>query len=372
MTMTKSQKPIGLYLHIPFCKGKCPYCDFYSVAPQKGVTDSYVAALCRKLDEENRIYDTVYFGGGTPSLLGAENVALILSHTKRTPDCEVTLECNPSDTGGINSVFDFEKAAKGGINRISLGLQSADDTERKALGRRGGCDDVARAIAKAKAAGIENISLDLMLGIPSQTKESLLKSVEFCKNSGATHVSAYILQIEEGTFFYKKKDNLILPDEDETSELYLAAVNALEEAGFMQYEISNFSRVGFESRHNLKYWHCEEYLGIGAAAHSFADGKRFYYERSIDSFISGDSPVDDGEGGDEEEYIMLALRLTEGLVFKKFADRYGKPLPDDVIKKAGFLQKHGLVTVDGEKIALTKQGFLLSNSVIGELLANFD
>ena len=368
----RSQNPIGLYLHIPFCNGKCPYCDFYSVAPRKGVTDSYVAALCRQIDKENRIYDTVYFGGGTPSLLGADNVALILSHIKRTPDCEVTLECNPSDTGGINSVFDFEKAAKGGVNRISLGLQSADDTERKALGRRGGCNDVARAIAKAKAAGIENISLDLMLGIPNQTKESLLKSVEFCKNSGATHVSAYIIKIEEGTFFHKKRESLTLPDEDETTELYLAAVDALEEAGFAQYEISNFTKSGFESRHNLKYWRCEEYLGIGAAAHSFADGKRFYYERSIDDFINGKPPVDDGFGGDEEEYIMLALRLTEGLIFENFEKRYGKRLPDCIIEKAEFLQKHGLVTVDGKRLALTKQGFLLSNSVICELLADFE
>ena len=370
--MIKSPKPIGLYLHIPFCRGKCPYCDFYSVAPQAGVTDSYVAALCRKIKEENRVYDTVYFGGGTPSLLGADNIALILSHINTVPDCKVTLECNPSDTGGANSVFDFEKAAKSGVNRISLGLQSADNGERKALGRRGGCDDVERAIAKARAAGIENISLDLMLGVPNQTKESLLRSVEFCKISGATHVSAYILKIEEGTFFHKKRESLALPDDDETSELYLAAVNALEEAGFAQYEISNFAKIGFESKHNLKYWHCEEYLGIGAAAHSFADGRRFYYERSIDDFISGKPPVDDGEGGGEEEYVMLALRLTEGLIFENFENRYGKSLPDDIVKKAKFLQNHGLVTVDGERIALTKQGFLLSNSVICELLANFE
>ena len=369
MTMTdKSSKPIGLYLHIPFCKGKCPYCDFYSVAPQKGVTDSYVAALCRKISEENRIYDTVYFGGGTPSLLGADNVALILSHIRMTENCEITLECNPSDTGGKDSAFDFKKAAQSGVNRISLGLQSAVDTERKALGRRGGCEDVTRAIARAKAAGITNISLDLMLGIPNQTKESLLESVEFCKNSGATHVSAYILKIEEGTFFHKKKDSLILPDDDETSELYLEAVRALEAAGFAQYEISNFSKEGFESRHNLKYWRCEEYLGIGAAAHSFADGKRFYYERSIADFIDGKPPVDDGDGGSEEEYIMLALRLTEGLVFSDYESRFGKKPSDGIISEARLLEKHGLLTVDGKKIALTKQGFLLSNAVICRLL----
>ena len=366
-----NSKPIGLYLHIPFCKGKCPYCDFYSVAPQKGVTDSYVAALCNKIDEENRIYDTVYFGGGTPSLLGADNISLILSHVKTTENCEITLECNPSDTGGINSDFDFAKVAESGVNRISLGLQSAVDTERKALGRRGGCDDVERAIARAKAAGITNISLDLMLGIPNQTRESLLESVEFCRKSGATHVSAYILKIEEGTFFHKKRDTLILPDDDETGELYLEAVKALEESGFVQYEISNFAKEGFESRHNLKYWRCEEYLGIGAAAHSFADGKRFYYERSITDFIAGLPPVDDGAGGDEEEFIMLALRLTEGLNFAKYESRYGKRVPDGIVEKAKFLVKHGLVTVDSEKISLTKQGFLLSNSVICSLLENY-
>ena len=368
--MTDSLKPIGLYLHIPFCKGKCPYCDFYSVAPQKGVTDSYVAALCKKIDEENRIYDTVYFGGGTPSLLGADNIAHILSHIRMTDNCEVTLECNPSDTGAEDSAFDFEKAAKAGVNRISLGLQSAVDTERKALGRCGGCDDVERAIARAKAAGITNISLDLMLGIPNQTKESLLESVEFCRRSGATHISAYILKIEEGTFFYKKKDSLILPDEDETSELYLEAVNALESAGFAQYEISNFAKEGFESRHNLKYWQCEEYLGIGAAAHSFVDGKRFYYERSIADFVDGKPPVDDGEGGDEEEYIMLTLRLKNGLNFAEFESRFGKSIPDSIINEAKLLERHNLVTVDSKKIALTKQGFLLSNSVICRLLEN--
>ncbi len=368
--MTDSLKPIGLYLHIPFCKGKCPYCDFYSVAPQKGVTDSYVAALCKKIDEENRVYDTVYFGGGTPSLLGADNIAHILSHIRMTDNCEVTLECNPSDTGAEDSAFDFEKSAKAGVNRISLGLQSAVDTERKALGRRGGCDDVERAIARAKAAGITNISLDLMLGIPNQTKESLLESVEFCRRSGATHISAYVLKIEEGTFFYKKKDSLILPDEDETSELYLEAVNALESAGFVQYEISNFAIEGFESRHNLKYWQSEEYLGIGAAAHSFVDGKRFYYERSIADFVDGKPPVDDGEGGDEEEYIMLTLRLKKGLDFAKFESRFGKAIPDSIIKEAKLLERHNLVTVDNKKIALTKQGFLLSNSVICRLLEN--
>ncbi len=360
-------KPIGLYLHIPFCNGKCPYCDFYSVNPESEKVTAYVDALCREIDKADGIYDTVYFGGGTPSLIGSDNIAKIMGHIKRTSDCEATLECNPSDTGSINSDFNFSVVAKSGINRISMGLQSADNYERKILGRRGNCDNVERAIERAAQSGIDNISLDLMLGIPNQTEKSLAKSVEFCKNSGAKHISAYILKIEEGTPFYKIKNTLSLPDEDKTCDLYLSAVSFLGDAGYYQYEISNFSEKGYESRHNLKYWHCEEYLGLGASAHSFFNGKRFYYERSIDDFIKGISPVNDGFGGDEEEYIMLALRLSEGLVFDKFKKRFGKAVPDSIIKKARELQKHGLVNADDCSISLTVNGFLVSNSIIFSL-----
>lgn len=361
-------KPLGLYIHIPFCNGKCPYCDFYSVTPKSETVENYINAVCKKIDESGRIYNTVYFGGGTPSLIGSDNIAKIMSRINRTHDCESTLECNPSDTGAVNSDFDFSVVVKSGINRVSMGLQSADDTERKALGRRGGCDDVVRAIARAKKAGIENISLDLMLGIPNQTEKSLKKSIDFCKNSGAKHVSAYILKIEESTPFHKIKDTLSLPDEDASCDLYLYAVNELEKAGFYQYEISNFSQTGFESRHNLKYWRCEEYLGIGASAHSFVSGKRFYYERSIDGFIGGNAPVDDGLGGDEEEYIMLALRLSEGLVFDNFKRRFGKDISEDLIRKAKELERHKLVKYTNKSISLTVDGFLVSNSVISNLL----
>lgn len=368
MFLGDKMNPIGLYIHIPFCNGKCPYCDFYSVTPNREAVAAYVDTVCKRINEAGGVYDTVYFGGGTPSLIGSDNIAKIMSHINRTPDCEVTLECNPSDTGAVNSAFNFEVAAKSGVNRISMGLQSADDSERKSLGRRGGCDDVERAIQRAKSAEIENISLDLMLGVPNQTAESLKKSIEFCKNSGAKHVSAYMLKIEENTPFYRIKDSLILPDEDETCDLYLLAVEELKKAGFEQYEISNFSVKGFESRHNIKYWRCEEYLGIGAAAHSFVGGKRFYYERSIEKFISGIPPIDDGEGGDKEEYIMLALRLSEGLIFKNYQKRFCKPVSESLIIKAKELEKHGLVKVTDYNIALTVNGFLVSNSVICALV----
>ncbi len=361
-------KPIGLYLHIPFCNGKCPYCDFYSLTPSGNIISEYTNAICREIDKTDRIFDTVYFGGGTPSQLGSDNIAEIMKHINRTPDCEVTLECNPSDTGRKNSAFDFAKVAASGINRISMGLQSANNNERASLGRKSGCKEVETSINRIHSAGINNISLDLMLGIPNQTAESLENSISFCKNSEAKHVSAYMLKIEEGTPFFKKKNLLELPDEDKTCDFYLQTISSLSEYGFGQYEISNFALPGFESRHNLKYWHCEEYLGIGASAHSFVDGRRFYYERSIDKFIKGIPPVDDGTGGDEEEYIMLNLRLSEGLNFKKFKNRFGHPVSDKLIKKATELKKYGLLTVDENRISLTVNGFLVSNSVISNLL----
>lgn len=355
-------------MHIPFCKGKCPYCDFYSVYPKQETVEAYASALIRNIDRENRIYDTVYFGGGTPSLLGAERICIIMSHIKMTAGCEVTLECNPSDTGSIDSSFDFKAVAKSGINRISMGLQSAVDSERRALGRKAGCDDVERAIERIFKAEINNISLDLMLGIPNQTLESLEKSIGFCASSGASHISAYILKIEEGTRFFEKRNELILPDEDETSELYLHTASSLACKGFAQYEISNFAKEGYESRHNLKYWRCEEYLGIGAAAHSFVDGKRFFYGRSAEDFINGALPIADGFGGDEEEFVMLALRLSEGLSEKKFAEKYGKSLSEAFIKKADFLIEKGFLKHSNGAYSLTKSGFLLSNSVICELI----
>lgn len=361
-------KPIGLYLHIPFCNGKCPYCDFYSVTPCGNIIDDYTDALCREIDKTDYFFDTVYFGGGTPSQLGSDNIAKIMSHIKRTENCEATLECNPSDTGRENSSFDFSKIAESGINRISMGLQSANNSERAALGRKSGCKEVETSIKRIHSAGISNISLDLMLGIPGQSTESLDNSIDFCKNSGAKHISAYMLKIEEDTPFYKKKNLLDLPDEDKTCDFYLQTVSRLSEYGFNQYEISNFSLPGYESKHNLKYWHCEEYLGLGASAHSFVNGKRFYYERNINNFIKGVLPIGDGEGGDAEEYIMLNLRLSEGLNFKKFIERFGYSVPEKLIFKAKELEKHGLLTVDEDKISLSVKGFLVSNSVIASLV----
>lgn len=365
-------KKAGIYIHIPFCKGKCPYCDFYSLSASEENMDGYLSALLKEIERKSREYsfsaDTVYIGGGTPSVFGGERIGEILEKLRGcfplAENAEITAECNPS-----SSDFQLFKAlSKAGVNRISMGMQSAVDKERKALGRKADKADVSERVKEAKEAGIENISLDLMLGTPFQTLESLKESLNFLVNSGASHISGYMLKIEEGTPFYKMGDKLSLPGEDAVSDMYLLMCDYLEKAGFHQYEVSNFALKDKESRHNTKYWRCEEYLGLGPSAHSFMNGKRFFYPRDINAFISSPETVDDGKGGDFEEYAMLALRLSEGLREDLTGERFGVNIPKEVYEKAAVFERHGLLKITEKGISLTSKGFLLSNSIISELI----
>lgn len=361
---------IGLYLHIPFCKTKCPYCDFYSMRGDESDRDMYTVSLVESMedwaDRLGRKADTLYFGGGTPSLLGGQNIAMLTRRAKTLfgVDGEITVECNPS---AVDGDF-FETVADAGVNRISLGVQSVVESERKKLGRFSDRAVIEKRIAECKNAGIENISLDVMLGVQDQTLESLNETLDFCVESGAAHISAYMLKLEEETPYFKKKESLNLPDEDTVADMYLAMSERLRANGFEHYEISNFARHGFEGRHNLKYWNCEEYLGLGPAAHSFIDEKRFYYPRDIEYFKNGGEPLPDGSGGDEEEYIMLRLRLKNGINFEDFEKRFGKSFPQDIIKKTKKFADNGLMKKDDNSISLTEKGFLLSNSIIAELI----
>ncbi|MEE1062001.1 MAG: radical SAM family heme chaperone HemW [Ruminococcus sp.] len=365
------QSSIGLYIHIPFCKNKCPYCDFYSVKITETLLDEYVAELTDKIkywsEKCDKALKTVYFGGGTPSVLGAERLCEILNEIKKNfeveESAEITVEVNP-DSG---KTIDFSLLKENGFNRISVGMQTAVDRELKELGRIHSADEARLTVERAKKAGIGNISLDLMMGIPFQTKDSLKESIEFCKNCGVTHISSYILKIEENTRFAKIKDTLSLADEDEQADLYLYAVELLESSGFMQYEISNFAIKGFESRHNTSYWKCEEYIGIGPSAHSFFEGKRFYYGRSFDDFYEN-KIIYDCDGGDEAEYIMLSLRLKSGLNFDEFKYRFQKDIPSYILKKAEKYIKLGFMTKTDNSICFTPEGYLVSNSIIAELL----
>lgn len=339
----------GLYFHIPFCKSKCPYCDFYSVKFDEASAQQYVQEICDEIKQYQGIFDTVYFGGGTPSILPPELIGKILDCARAqfeiSDDAEITVECNPSK----DLSEDFKKYASYGVNRISVGMQSAVDSERFALGRVAGKNEVERTINYARQSGIENISLDLMLGTPKQTIESLDYSFDFIKSVGVPHVSAYMLKIEEGTKFFQMRDRLVLPDDDTVGEMYLKTVETLASFGIEQYEISNFAVPGFESRHNTKYWTLTPYLGIGKSAHSFWGGKRFFYDIEWNK-------IDDGTGGDKEEQIMLGLRLAKG-IDKSLVDR----------DFAEFV-KMGYVANLGERIALTPKGMLVSNTIINYII----
>lgn len=362
-------KRIGVYIHIPFCNGKCPYCDFYSIRKDNEIENKYINELIKRIDQNSNVKaDTLYVGGGTPSCIDIDNLTRVISHAIKVfdinKDNEITVECNPSD----DLETKIPMLAKVGVNRISMGLQSANDIERKSLGRKASPTDVLKAIEVAKACDIDNISLDLMIGIPNQTQDSLQKSIEFCANSGATHISSYILKLEENTYFYKNKDKLNLPNDEETANLYKFSCDELQRYGFKQYEISNYSKAGYESKHNLKYWNCEEYLGLGASAHSFINGERFYNTRDIEGYINGSKSVLDGKGGDFEEYVMMRLRLAKGLQNSLVERKFGYCIPELMIQKAKELEKHGLAICRDNNISLTKEGFLLSNSIISHLL----
>ncbi len=358
----KSLTNLGLYLHIPFCKRKCAYCDFYSAVFSEELTDKYITALKREIKQWggkiNRPIDTIYLGGGTPSLLNIrlpELLECVRQSFNVTENAEITLEVNPQ--GDIFEVLQNAKLA--GVNRLSIGVQSGNDDELKILGRAHTKADAENAVRVARTLRFTNISLDLMLGLPHSSLTSLKQSLDFLTDLNPEHISSYILKIEPNTAFEKQQNTLCLPDEDSVCDQYLFMCKYLENKGYSHYEISNFAKPTFESRHNLKYWNCEEYLGIGPSAHSFIDGKRFYYPRNLKAFINGNTPLSDGEGGSEEEKLMLALRLKKGMSIRN--------LPQD---KAKLFVKNGLAIIENDNFSLTNKGMLVSNQIIMDLLEN--
>ncbi len=364
-------KNIGLYLHIPFCRSKCPYCDFYSFSGKDNQKDEYTKVLNNRILSSISALqckgDTLYIGGGTPSVLGADNLATLVNICKSdflTDSAEITVECNPN---GLNEDF-FKALYDCGVNRVSMGLQSAIDSERRILGRLSDRNQVENAVKMAQRAGFSNITLDVMLGIPNQTEKSLNETLDFCTSLGIPHISAYMLKLEENTHFYKNQHKYNFPDDDLTADLYLQMCETLESNGIMQYEISNFSKYGFESKHNLKYWNDEEYLGLGPSAHSFLNGKRFYFDRDFDKFMNGCSPIPDGLGGDFTEYAMLNLRLCEGLQNQKVFKRFGHSIPNEMYEKSKIFIDNGYMISNESGLALTRKGFLMSNTILSSIL----
>ncbi len=390
-----NREPMGLYLHIPFCRSKCPYCDFCSYPrPTEEMMEDYTRELARRIREAGKLYgsvfhsekgttskrslDTVYFGGGTPTLLPTACVSALFEAVYSAfdvlPDAEITVEGNPATT-------DRDGLAvwrKNGVNRLSLGAQSAQTDELKALGRLHRWEDVCRTVADARAVGIENINLDFMLGIPRQTSETLADTLSRALALEPTHMSAYTLMLEEGTPFYRRgREDLGLPADEDTADeqavaLWEQASATLREAGYEHYEISNYARPGYRSRHNLHTWQCRDYLGLGVAAHSCVEGVRFGQSRDLERFLRGEDMIEFREeltlADRESEYIMLALRLSDGVDEAEFAARFGRDFwhiyGDSCIPyiDGGFLCRE-----DG-RVFLTERGFPVSNTILSDLI----
>ena len=360
---------LGLYLHIPYCLARCRYCDFYSRGGQKEVPDAYVDALAREMARWGNCDctalrpDTLYFGGGTPSLLRPAQAARLVDQAAPAPEAEVTLEVNPETVDPAR----LEGFRRAGINRLSLGVQTADDDSLARLGRPHTAAQSRQALAWARQAGFSNISGDIMLALPHYTREEFDRTLDLLAQGGCTHISAYLLKIEPGTAFARHTPEG-LPDADAAAEFYLYAVEQLAAAGYRQYEISNFAKPGYEGRHNLLYWDCQDYLGLGPAAHSCMNRRRFYWPADTRAFVEGRSaPVQDG-GCDGEDYIMLRLRLAAGLDEETLARRFGVRLTERQRAFWRRCQAAGYAAPGDGALRLTPAGMIIQNSILVELL----
>ena len=382
LTKSNNKTPLGIYVHVPFCRSKCRYCDFYSLAGQDDkLMDSYLTAMLAHIKESGPQapgykVDTIYFGGGTPTFFGADGMATILTAIRRSfdvdPEAEITFEANP------DSVTDklLVRLRAEGFNRISLGIQSDDDALLEKLGRPHTYGQAVAAVQRIRKAGFKNLSVDLMYGQPGQTLNSWKDTLERVLTLKPEHISCYGLKIEEGTPFCQMQNQLNLPDDDRQADMYLAAVDILRDHGFRQYEISNFARKGLFSRHNMKYWNGGEYLGFGPNASSDFAGKRVTMVRDLNAYITGiktggavideidEVPLRERAG----EYLMLRLRTIMGVTREEYEKTF--LLSFDQLEEA--LEKsrsYGYAVKSPEgHWRLTPKGFLISNSIISDLL----
>ena len=386
LTKRQNKTSLGLYVHVPFCRSKCQYCDFYSLpCKDDKLMDGYLDAVCAHIKEAgalapNHKVDTVYFGGGTPSFFGAEGMAVILTTIRRNFDvdnnAEITFEANPDS---ISEKLLHRLRAEG-FNRVSLGIQCDDDEILKKLGRPHTYAQAVTAYQRIRKAGYRNVSVDLMYGLPGQTLADWQETLDNVLKLLPEHISCYGLKVEEGTPLYEYKDAANLPGDDLQADMYLAAVEMLRSRGYRQYEISNFARKGLYSRHNMKYWTGGEYLGFGPSASSDFAGKRFTLSRDLQAYIQGirdggevmedvqDIPLRERAG----EYLMLRLRTSAGIA----ADEYERMflLPFEPLSKILAEQRAlGYVGVNDQgRWYLTPKGYLISNTIISDLLVAQD
>ena len=382
ITRQTNKTPLGIYVHVPFCRSKCQYCDFYSLTTKDdNLLDGYLDAVCDHIKEAgplapNYKVDSIYFGGGTPSFFGADGLAIILTAIRRhfdvTQDAEITFEANP------DSVSDklLHRLRAEGFNRVSLGIQCDNDEILKRIGRPHTYAQAVSAFQRIRKAGFRNISVDLIYGLPGQTLQSWQDTLDHVLQLNPEHISCYGLKLEEGTPLYEYRDYANLPDDDAQADMYLAAVETLRGRGFKQYEISNFCRKGLQSRHNLKYWTGGEYLGFGPSASSDFAGKRFTLIRDLHAYILGireggevmedvqEIPLRERAG----EYLMLRLRTSLGISREEYERMFLLPFaPLEQVLRKHENYYHTAQDDDGRWF-LTAKGFLTSNDIISDLL----
>ena len=370
-------KPTGLYVHIPFCLKKCAYCDFCSFInadfPQKA---EYIDALCAEISgykDKEITLDTIFFGGGTPSLLTGEEFSKIMRSIRESfslsDGLEFTVEANPKTlTTEKLRVYMSE-----GVNRLSMGLQSANSNELAALGRIHTYEEFVESYTLAREAGIKNLNVDLMYGIPEQTMDSFRYTLEAVCALAPEHISVYGLILEEGTPLYKSVDKYRMPTEDAECDMYYLAADYLRDKEYSHYEISNYAKEGLECRHNLKYWKCDEYIGVGLAAYSYFGGKRYGNTAEKDEYLSqnGDITIYEEESTLESEayeFVMLGLRLSEGISLSEYKARFGRDFLDGREEKIKSFFELGYISLSEDNLSLTERGFYVSNSILTSLL----
>ncbi|MBQ8769410.1 MAG: radical SAM family heme chaperone HemW [Oscillospiraceae bacterium] len=378
----KDKTPLGIYIHVPFCRSKCQYCDFYSLTTKDDrLLDGFLDAVCAHIKEAGALapgysVDTVYFGGGTPSFFGADGMATILTAVRRSFDvsnnAEITFEANPDSV----SPKLLHKLHSEGFNRVSLGIQCDNDEILDKIGRPHNYAQAVSAVKQIRRAGFRNLSLDLIYGLPGQTVGSWERTLQNVLKLEPEHISCYGLKVEEGTPLHRYQEFLNLPDDDMQADMYLRAVEVLRSKGFRQYEISNFCRRNNESKHNLKYWTGGEYLGFGPDASSDFAGKRFKMIRDlrgyIDGVLGGGQVIDDLQEIPQRErageYLMMRLRTNLGISAQEYEKQY--LLPFAPLEKAleQCAKRGHAVKLESGHWRLTPEGFLISNSIISDLL----
>ncbi len=375
---------VGVYLHIPFCRSKCDYCDFYSMPAGDDLMDRYQKALLTQIKSmvprlKGRTVDTIYIGGGTPSYYGEKRLRELLGYLQRhlsvAKNAEITVECNP-DTVDLKSMVRLRKA---GVNRISLGMQSADPDQLRCVHRVHDPQQVIWAVEDIRAAKIENLSLDLIYGLPGQSMDSWTDTIRAALALHPDHLSCYGLKVEEGTPLARRVDeegDMDLPDGDSQADFYLEAVEQIQQAGFRQYEISNFARTGMESRHNLKYWMGREYTGFGPGAHSYLDGVRYAWPRDLAGYLEALEAGEPVAMAEKEtvppreqarEYLLLRMRTMRGIEEWEYRRSFGLNF-EPISRRLEFFESHRWAEQSDHRWHFTPQGFLLSNTLIADLL----